>query len=229
MKKGTIYILFCASSIVFTCLVTPASAATKVVDGKASPWDPELNSSFDYGESSDPGRLGATIIDADDFGWGSFTPGYQITVAYQSGTVVTAHKISDDTYWPYVDADGYTEAYDAEYNQYRNDHPGYHGGYFPSKYMPDDWDTFLAALVGTFTDAGGNIIGDPFEIGATARTLIIPSGAAQLQLGINDEDFSDNDGSFLVNISGIVPIPATILLLGSGIAGIVGIRRKYFS
>lgn len=53
-------------------------------------------------------------------------------------------------------------------------------------------------LMGAFADASGNVI-TPVAIGSSA-TLIVPEGATQLLLGINDYNLEDNAGSFSVEI-----------------------------
>jgi RHS repeat-associated protein len=57
-------------------------------------------------------------------------------------------------------------------------------------------------LVGAFTDYNGAVI-EPIAIGAAARTFVVPAGARQLQLGIDDNYYEDNGGSgFVVSING---------------------------
>ncbi len=69
----------------------------------------------------------------------------------------------------------------------------------------------LAGLVGAFTDGTGQVI-QPVEVGALAR-LTVPSGATQLQLGINDDLYGGslpNFGSFTVTVNGAsVVVPGT--------------------
>ena len=67
----------------------------------------------------------------------------------------------------------------------------------------------LAGLVGAFTDSTGQVI-EPFAIGTPSKTLIVPAGATQVQLGIDDDRLSDNTGSgFLVKVNGAsVTVPA---------------------
>jgi hypothetical protein len=59
----------------------------------------------------------------------------------------------------------------------------------------------VGSLVGAFTNQVGQIVGKPFEIGDGPIEEVVPPGAAQLQLGIDDDDFADNSGSFSVSIS----------------------------
>src|SRR5580692_9017954 len=63
-------------------------------------------------------------------------------------------------------------------------------------------DLKAGALCGAFTDGSGNVI-QPLAIGASPTTLIVPAGATQLQLGINDDNFvsSLKLGSFVVQIN----------------------------
>ena len=69
-------------------------------------------------------------------------------------------------------------------------------------------------LVGAFTDSSGTVI-EPLAIGAAARTFVVPAGATQLQLGIDDNYYEDNGGSgFVVAINGIPmtkPVPPTAM------------------
>lgn len=56
------------------------------------------------------------------------------------------------------------------------------------------------ALVGTFAN-NGLIVGQPFVIGNGPAALTVPAGANQLLLGINDNFYGDNAGSFTVSVS----------------------------
>ena len=130
-------------------------------------WSGTLNVSFDYGVND---QLSPTVIDSSS--GIDFSPGGTIVVTYVSG--VTDAFGADCTVFPFacVGPEGYVGS------PFKNDDPGTSGNYFPSLYMPADWDTFLNALVGTFADATGTIFGTPFEIGF-GRSLVIPAGATQ--------------------------------------------------
>lgn len=55
----------------------------------------------------------------------------------------------------------------------------------PSKFFNhSDYDAYLGELSATFANSTGSIVGTPFKVGM-GRTVIIPTGASQLQLGIN--------------------------------------------
>ena len=70
-------------------------------------------------------------------------------------------------------------------------------------------------LAGAFTDGNGNVV-EPVSIGATATEFIVPSGATQLQLGVNDSYYPDNGGTgFVVSVNGTsVTIPPTTMPWG---------------
>lgn len=75
----------------------------------------------------------------------------------------------------------------------------------PYYYMQSGKPIGMGALVGAFVNADGTVIGKPFAIGA-ATEVTAPAGAAAITLGINDDVYSDNDGSFTVTID--VPEPS---------------------
>jgi RHS repeat-associated protein len=66
-------------------------------------------------------------------------------------------------------------------------------------------------LMGAFTDGNGNVI-EPVAIGATAQEFLVPAGATQLQLGVDDNHYSNNGGpGFTVAVNGAtvtVPVNA---------------------
>jgi hypothetical protein len=71
-------------------------------------------------------------------------------------------------------------------------------------------------------------MGDGLTDGAVAQTIVAPSGATRLYLGTMDGfSWNNNNGSFDVTIAA-VPEPTTMLLLGSGLIGLVGYGRKKF-
>jgi hypothetical protein len=70
---------------------------------------------------------------------------------------------------------------------------------YPSAHTPADWDTWVMALMGAFADESGVIVGTPFEVGNFSM-LTVPAGATRLQLGMNDDFWSDNVGEFTVLI-----------------------------
>jgi RHS repeat-associated protein len=68
----------------------------------------------------------------------------------------------------------------------------------------------LGGLIGAFTDNNGTVI-EPIAIGASPGSYVVPAGATQLQLGINDSYYSDNGGAgFTVSVNGS-PLPMPIL------------------
>ena len=70
----------------------------------------------------------------------------------------------------------------------------------------------ITGLVGVFTDNTGKVI-EPIAIGAAPEIFVVPAGATQLQLGINDTYFADNIGpGFVVAVNGISKtVPATAM------------------
>lgn len=75
-------------------------------------------------------------------------------------------------------------------------------------------DLKATALCGAFTDSAGNVI-QPLAIGASPTTLIVPAGATQLQLGINDDRYDDNTGNFVVQVTAGDAAPSQVNVLGT--------------
>jgi len=222
-------IVFCGIVCVLLMGMSPLLAAQVDVnvDGVDRPWLQSVNSSYNYGDGS---GAAPTIVAYSNSGI-SFAAGNMITIDYLSGTTSAGPSVG----FGYFDANGNT-TYPVKYYSGSAwvDAPGTSGNYFPTKYSASPANTavvyYLNALVGTFADPSGVIVGTPFFIGNDPLSIAVPTGATRLQLGINDDIFGDNAGAFVVRVSGAgptpTPEPATMLLLGLGLLGLTGIRRK---
>ena len=61
----------------------------------------------------------------------------------------------------------------------------------------------LEGLLGAFTDNNGSVI-EPLAIGASPRVFVVPEGATQLQMGVDDDYYADNGGpGFIVNVNDV--------------------------
>jgi uncharacterized protein YecT (DUF1311 family) len=157
---------------------------TYTVRGTAMPWlwqPGGLNSAFFFGRQNGTGPTVLTL--AGLRAW----PGRTIFIKYRAGQA----SVGPD--YPFTDAKGAPSS--ATYTGY-----GSTGRPLPSAYM-HPYPIQVGSLVGAFTDASGQLVGKPFEIGDGPTVAVVPPGAAQLQLGIDDDDFADNSGSFSVSVS----------------------------
>jgi hypothetical protein len=187
----------------------------QTINGTEGPWtyvNGGLNTSFQYGVDN---QLAPVVVSgANGF---DFTAGDTFTITYLSGTV------SVGSGFPFTDANGDTA-------EPVNNGLGSSGKVFPSFYIPSaSYPVNLGELVGTFANSSGAIVGTPFKIGDSA-SVVVPSGATQLQLGINDDIFDDNAGSYTVQITGVaaavaVPEPTMFRFVALGLAAIIRLRR----
>ena len=211
---------FVGCAVVFGLLVFNvhvAQAVDVVVTGNTTPWDQTLNPSFAFGAGIPEAPI--LVINTD--------------LPFASGETLLIHALSGGVSagppaFPTVDANGAIITPGTDPTAYAgpvNDSAGSSGNGFPSKYMgPYPPDINLMELVGTFADSSGKIVGSPFFVGSE-RTRIVPVGATQLQLGVNDDFFGDNGGSFLVSVA-IVPEPTLWLLMLSGLGVLAFIQRR---
>ena len=69
------------------------------------------------------------------------------------------------------------------------------GTYPPSYYVPStEWPIYGAQMIGSFANASGTVIGQPFLVPPTRISLVVPVGATELLLGINDCLFGPGNG-----------------------------------
>jgi hypothetical protein len=180
---------------------------TVFVSAFAGPWDNSANPSSSYGVGDNTAPVVLALDGATS-----------VTISYVDG-LVSAFGGAD----PSVDALGYVDG--AFGSGVGLTGIGSSGEPFPSFSIdptntgPDIW---LAALIGTFTDSSGVIVGTPFAPGDGPFTVAVPGGAAFLSLGVNDDIFSDNSGGWDIKVAGIgaaAPEPSTWAMMLLGLAG----------
>jgi len=148
------------------------------VNSKSIPWNPLINKSknFSFKTKKPDKQASPTILKVKS--------GDNLTIQYVLGDV-------------YADWKGYPKR--------KTDANGYpkvmktYLGRLPSYYINDKINHM--ALIGTFTDSKGIIVGTPFFIGNGPVDLTVPNGSNQLQLGVNDNLFRDNSGLFIVKVN----------------------------
>ncbi len=177
---------------------TPPESTTVVVNGNQGPWEQSLNPSFNYGNGS---NTEPTVISASS--GIPFTIGGTLTVTYVSGLV----NVFPEGGYPATDANGYSG------NATNKQVIATYGNY-PSYFMnADSYPVYASELVGTFAN-NGVVVGTPFPIGDGPASFIIPAGANQLLLGVDDNDYSDNTGSWTLSIS-YAPLVVSHVLNGA--------------
>ena len=162
--------------------------AIVTVDSHAGPWLPSLNPAYEYGfhDNTSP-----TIVNQANSGI-AFIPGNVLTITYLSGLV------SADGSLPFTDANGdVTSKYGCGGGLVEPPN----GKHLPCFYTDLNKKTYLMALIGVFTSSNGVIVGQPFTIGDGPYQVAIPAGATQLQMGVNDDTFSDNMGSWAIQVT----------------------------
>ncbi|MGD0436667.1 MAG: hypothetical protein ABSB86_09380 [Bryobacteraceae bacterium] len=179
-----------------------AQSTTITVNGTQGPWLPSLNPSFNYGSNN---NLAPAVVSASS--GVSFAPGGTLTVTYVSGQV----NVFPEGGFPATDANG-----DSADPTNTTVIAGY--GSYPSYFMnPSSYPVYASELVGAFAN-NGVIVGTPFPIGDGPVNLTIPAGASQLLLGVDDNDYSDNVGSWNISVSSAAPVitgPSTTVTVNS--------------
>lgn len=208
------------------CLVLTAGAipdasagpisVQKKVDSHAAPWNPAIAGNFVYGSPFN-GSAPTIFSAADGF---EFTAGQSIEILWVGDAVpatdLTKSSPSSGSFDGYGDTT--TVANSTAYPAHYVPGIGVFGG--PTGYENE--------LMGIFADSSGHVIGTPFLIDDGPKSIGIPVGATQLQLGLNAKDYSDNSGFLLVQVHGPgdpVPEPGSLALFGCGLLGLLGYRR----
>jgi hypothetical protein len=194
-----------------------ASASTVSVSAFAGPWDPSIagNPAYGTGDNASPTTV---AVNAGD----------NITITYLSG-LTSAFTGAD----PSVDALGYVGG--AFGSGVGLTGIGSSGSFFPSHAIdPTNTasDIWLAALIGDFVNSSGQVL-SVFAPGDGPLNVMAPMGSTALQLGLNDDIFSDNAGSLNISVTGstasAAPEPATWAAMLFGLFGIgaaLRMRRK---
>ena len=212
IRKNLAYALVAAISLT-TAAASHALTLNATVDATDGPWlyaNGGLNTNFQYGEDDQKAPL--VLSAANGL---AFVAGTTLDVEYVIGSTNEGGFASPDANGDSVFV--------------FNANTGNSGKVAPSAYFdPATYPAYLGVLSGTFADSSGTIIGTPFKVG-DSLSIVIPAGATQLQLGVNDDIYSDNTGAYQITVTGAgVPEPSALALvsLTAILAGTVGLRRR---
>ena len=192
-----------------------ASASVVSVNALSGPWDVTVpgNLVYDDGSHLPPANL-------------AVNPGDNIAITYLSGLTSAFGDLP-----PGADALGYVGGVygsGADCAGTPCTGIGSTGHPFPSVLI-DPTNTgpqiALGALIGDFVDGSGTVLA-AFAPGNGPFSIVAPAGTVALQLGMNDDFFSDNTGALSIDVTGStatpVPEPATwtIMLVALGGLGV---------
>lgn len=225
-----------ATVVAAVFFVFEAQATPYSVSGTSGPWDANLAGNPHYSDDAGaPLRLGVT-------------PGSTITIQYIDG-LTASFCVGCNIY----DARGAIGSIFGSGDGFTGQ--GFSGNFFPSHTI-DPGNTgvppiYLNALTGAFVDNNGLLLqafapipGDnntpdppnPDIVPASlyaVYSFVVPAGAAYLQLGVNDDIFTDNSGALNLDITGVTPLaetplPGALPLFASGLGalGLVAHRRR---
>lgn len=203
MNRAGACLLFSMKRSALLILLLPLLAVGQTISvtvkGNQGPWQQTLNPTLNYGAGDNAAPLvinGASGI--------PFPTGGVLTVTYVSGQV----NVSPGTGFPMTDANGYT----LDPTDNKTIAPC---GTYPSFFMNTGfYPIYASELLGTFAN-NGVIVGAPFVVRDGPSMLTIPAGANQLLLGVDDNCYADNTGSWTLNVS-YAP-PGTPKILDGGI------------
>lgn len=201
--------------LIGSCLIlsTAVKAVPVVVSGASGPWDVLLNPNYPFGSPVGPadGQLPPSVVDS------------HLGVIFVAGDplTITSRTPGQDTLLLDTHDHLYSDA-----NGLLNPDPSGFGT--PGIYLPGTQK--LEELLGTFA-YDGVIVGNPFFIGNGPTTVVIPDGANELLMGVNDGWYVDNGGSVTVDITGpsVPEASSTVILLGISMSGIAILRRRHLN
>lgn len=164
--------------VAIACAVPVTATArevTVVVDAKSGPWSVKINPKMPYG--------------VGDAGPPTIVPGIEPDSGkveiYPDGKIGVADKTFDSA---------------GDQDRAVDDSTGRKKSRFPSFYTPKVlYPAYAHGLVATFLDPEGKIVGRPYMVGSGVR-VPIPEQATQLALGVNDDSFAANTGSYTVKL-----------------------------
>lgn len=176
------------------CMTTSAVAVTLIatVSGNAGPWDRGLNTDYPYGVPVNgiPNSNGPPLVLTPSKGL-LFFKGHQISIRYTIGQIIAGGSNGNVVGSGGAGVIGWPPTVPP-----CNDAPGCYTGK----------TTLLGMLLGAWADTNGKLVGIPFIVGNGA-VVVVPGGADQLMLGINDGWYNDNGGSIDVEVSDSDPCP----------------------
>ena len=178
-------VLVAAFALALLARFAAAQSTTVTVNANQGPWVQSLNPSFNYGDAT---NAAPTVVDASS--GIPFNPGGTVTVTYVSGLV----NVFPEGGFLATDANG--NSGDATNNMVIATYGSYPSYFINSSSYP----VYASELIGTFAN-NGVIVGNPFPVGDGPKTFTIPSGANQLLLGVDDNDYADNTGSWQVKVT----------------------------
>jgi len=203
----------------FLIIAGTANAATVNVSvyGRTAPWmatPQNIALGYNYGYSAygmDNFNLAPTSVGASS--GLNFVAGNTLSISYLSGLISTDMLAINREYF---DANGNPSIDISIYPN--NTSSNISGSPIPA---------YVGALMGTFADAQGTIVGNPFVIGNGPFNAIIPVGSSQLLLGINDGFYNDNFGKFDIQVADApVPEPSSMVLGLMGLGSLLGIKKR---